>query len=38
MKIAFKVKNGDDNLNKQDLIDKGYKYICTQNSKSKMEL
>lgn len=26
--IAFKVKNGDDNLNKQDLIDKGYKYIC----------
>ena len=36
--IAFKVKNGDDNLNKQDLIDKGYKYICTQNSKSKMEL
>ena len=25
-------------MNKQDLIDNGYKYICTQNSKQRMEL
>lgn len=25
-------------MNKQDLINGGYKHICTQNSKSKMEL
>jgi hypothetical protein len=25
-------------LNKQDLINNGYKYICTQNSKQRMEL
>jgi len=38
MKNCFQVVNGDDNLNKQDLIDKGYKHICTQNSESKIEL
>ena len=25
-------------MNKQDLIDKGYKHVCTQNSESKIEL
>ena len=25
-------------MNKQSLINNGYKHICTQNSKSKMEL
>lgn len=25
-------------MNKQDLIDNGFKYICTQNSESKLEL
>lgn len=25
-------------MNKQNLINAGYKYICTQNSKSKMEI
>jgi len=29
---------GNDNMNKQSLINDGYKRICTQNSKSKMEL
>lgn len=29
---------GNDNMNKQSLINNGYKHICTQNSKSKMEL
>ena len=38
MKNCFQVVNGDDNLNKQDLIDKGYKHVCTQNSESKIEL
>ena len=32
------LRKGNDNMNKQSLIDNGYKYICTQNSKSKMEL
>ena len=35
MKNCFQTVNGDDNLNKQDLIDKGYKHVCTQNSESK---
>lgn len=30
--------DGDEYMNKQDLIKNGYKHICTQNSKSKMEL
>lgn len=38
MKNCFQTVNGDDNLNKQDLIDKGYKHVCTQNSESKIEL
>lgn len=25
-------------MNKQDLIDNGYKHVCTQNSESKIEL
>ena len=25
-------------MNKQDLLNRGYKHICTQNSKSEMEL
>ena len=25
-------------MNKQDLINKGYKHVCTQNSESKIEL
>ena len=32
------LRKGNDNMNKQSLINNGYKYICTQNSKSKMEL
>lgn len=38
MKNYFQTVNGDDNLNKQDLIDKGYKHVCTQNSERKIEL
>lgn len=38
VKNCFQTVNGDDNLNKQDLIDKGYKHVCTQNSESKIEL
>lgn len=29
---------GDYNMNKKDLISNGYKYVCTQNFKNKMEL
>ena len=32
------LRKGNDNMNKQNLINDGYKHICTQNSKSKMEL
>ena len=38
MKNCFQTVNGDDHLNKQDLIDKGYNHVCTQNSESKIEL
>lgn len=32
------LRKGNDNMNKQSLINNGYKHICTQNSKSKIEL
>lgn len=32
------IDEGCDYMNKQDLINDGYRHICTQNSESKMEL